>query len=444
MAGNIRGRYYAEGNSFKANITTKGNASSAGGATSASQISSGTTIYYRKHSAGAAYPIAVCKTNNNWVDGWYPLNIVPWATYPVYLDANGGSGVAESITKTWGTNYTLPEPTTAKPSVTSNGYKVTYSYGNGNANTSVTVEDTTSYTFGYWVDASSGATIAQPFSDVIKDDSTGSDSISYTGGTAPASRSFKAHWVDSFKRGSVTLPTPTWANTTTSGTVTYNASTNGGTTSKASDAVNLSVTHTFNGWYNGSTKVGNGGASYTPTANVTLTGNWTTTSTGSANITLPTASKSSTTVSRTVTINANGGSTTVSSRKSNATVTYKSNGWWTAASGGSKVGADGASITPSTAPITYYAQFTSTTGSYSAVTLPTAAQCTRTNYKLLGFATSSSATTAAYNPGASYTPSGNVTLYAVWEELAGTVYVKVSGAWKEAKAVYTKVNGTWI
>lgn len=444
MAGNIRGKYYAEGNSFKANVTTKGNASSGGGATSASQISSGATIYYRKHSAGAAYPIAVCKTNNNWVDGWYPLNIVPWATYPVYLDANGGSGVAESITKTWGTNYTLPEPTTAKPSVTSDGYKVTYSYGNGNANTSVTVKDTTSYTFGYWVDASSGATIAQPFSDVIKDDLTGSDSISYTGGAAPASRSFKAYWVDSFKRGSVTLPTPTWASTTTSGKVTYNASTNGGTTDKASDNVNLTVTHTFKGWYNNGSYVAMGNTTYTPTANVTLTASWDTKTTGSANIKLPTASKANSTASRTVTINANGGSTTVSSRTSSATVTYTSNGWWTKSTNGDKVGNNGDSITPSTAPITYYAQFTSKTGSYSAVTLPTAAQCTRTNHTLKGFATSSTATTAAYAPGASYTPSGNVTLYAVWEDLTGRVYVKKNGAWVEAKAIYTKVNGAWI
>lgn len=42
---------------------------------------------------------------------------------------------------------------------------------------------------------------------------------------------------------------------------------------------------------------------------------------------------------------------------------------------------------------------------------------TRTNYNFKGWATSSTATTAAYQPGTSYTanPSDNVTLYAVWE-----------------------------
>ena len=444
MAGYIRGKYYNNRDSFKFNIKFDGSSTSASSDGGAKELAAGTTAWYIKHSAGAVCPIAVCTTNNTWVDGWYSLDVIPWATYPIYLDANGGSGVEASVTKTWGTNLTLPEPTTAKPSVTTDGYTVTYSPGNGSSNTTARAKDTTSYTFGYWTDASSGATIAQPFSDVVKDTSTAANSVSYREEAAPASRSFKAYWVDSFKRGSVTLPTPTWANTTTSGTVTYNASSNGGTTTKTSDTVNLSVTHTFNGWYSGSTKIGNGGATYTPTANITLTGNWTTTSTGSANITLPTASKANGTSSRTVTINANGGSTTVSSRTSSATVTYTSTGWWTAASGGTKIGNNGASVTPSTAPITYYAQFSSSTGSYSSVQLPTATECTRSGYALKGFATSNSATTASYSPGASYTPSGNVTLYAVWEEIAGKIYIKKDGAWVEAKAVYTKVNGTWI
>lgn len=430
MAGYIKGKWYDTGNAFTAAATVKGNASNNGSGGSAKQVSAGATAWYRNHStAGVSYPIAICTTNNAWVDGWYPLSIIPAATYTITLTHNGDSGNTGSLTKTWGSSINLPTPT--RSNTTASGYTVTYSYGNGNSNTSTTVTNTTSYSFSGWT--KDGSSVSSPYNPSEGDFSGPASNITLVG-----------NWSSSTTKGSVTLPTPTWANTTTSGTVTYNASNNGGTTSKASDTVNLSVTHTFNGWYSGSTKIGNGGATYTPTANITLTGNWTTTTSGSANITLPTASKSNSTTSRTVTINANGGSTTVSSRTSSATVTYKSNGWWTAASGGTKVGADGASITPSTAPITYYAQFTSTTGSYSAVTLPTASQCTRTNYNLKGFATSSTATTAAYAPGASYTPSGNVTLYAVWEELTGKVYVKKDGAWVQAKAVYTKVNGAWV
>ena len=39
----------------------------------------------------------------------------------------------------------------------------------------------------------------------------------------------------------------------------------------------------------------------------------------------------------------------------------------------------------------------------------------RTNYNFLGWATSSGASTAAYQPGGSYTNNGNATLYAVWQ-----------------------------
>ena len=430
--GVIRGINYTKGQSFKAAAGSSGNAQADGGGGSAKYRNAGDTLYYRRHDKAneTRYPVAICGTNNNWVDGWYKIDLMPRATYPITLTHNGDSGNSTSITKTWGVSLTLPTPT--RSNTTADGYTVTYSPGNGGSNTTDKQKNTTSYTFTGWtIDGSSGITTYSP-------------SEPNFDGTVVSSKTATGNWSSSTTKGSVTLPTPTWANTTTSGTVTYNASTNGGTSTKASDTVNLKVTHTFNGWYNGSTKVGNAGASYKPTANVTLTGNWTNTSSGSANITLPTASKSNSTASRTVTINANSGSTTVSSLKSNATVTYKSNGWWTAASGGSKVGADGASITPSTAPITYYAQFSGTTGSYSAVTLPTATQCTRSGYSLKGFATNNSATTAAYLPGASYTPSGNVTLYAVWEEIAGKVYTKKNGAWVEAKAIYTKVNGTWI
>lgn len=429
--GVIKGRSYSVGQSFQSAAETIGNANSSGTGGNAKRIYVGTTVYYRQHNdSGPSFPIAICTTNNSWVDGWYPISIMPAATYTITLNHGGDSGNTSSVTKTWGSSITLPTPTRANTTV--NGYTITYSPGNGNSNTSETVKNTTTYTFTGWTEG--GTSVSTTYN----------PSEPTYGGSAASNKTFTGNWSSSTTNGSVTLPTPTWANTSTSGTVTYNASSNGGSSSKASDTVNLSVTHTFNGWYNGSTKIGNGGATYTPTSNITLTGNWTNTSTGSATITLPTASKASSTVSRTVTINANGGSSTVTSRTSSATVTYKSTGWWTAASGGTKIGDDGATVTLSTAPITYYAQFSSSTGSYSAVTLPTAEQCTRTNHILKGFSTSSTATTATYAPGASYTPSSNVTLYAVWEELTGYVYIKKDGVWVQAKAVYTKVNGAWV
>ncbi|MGF2565534.1 InlB B-repeat-containing protein, partial [Ralstonia pseudosolanacearum] len=59
--------------------------------------------------------------------------------------------------------------------------------------------------------------------------------------------------------------------------------------------------------------------------------------------------------------------------------------------------------------VTLYAKFNSSTGNYSAVTLPT---ITRTG-STCGWSTSSTATTISYASGASFTPTGNTTLYGV-------------------------------
>ena len=436
--GVVKGKKYNKRDSFTVASTQYGWSSSDGTGTRARQVTSGGTAWYIQHidtmkdgKSNVNCPIGICTTNNSWHDGWYPLSIIPAATYTITLSHGGDDTNTGSVKKTWGASVSLPTNVT-KASTTANGYTVTYNYGgNGKANESVTVKNTTSYSFKEWRDGSTA--VSSTYNPYEPDF-----------GTEAANKTLTAAWDSTTTKGSVTLPTPSWANTSTSGTVTYNASTNGGTTDKTSDNVNLTVTHTFKGWYNNGSYVAMGNTTYTPTANVTLTASWDTKSSGSATVKLPTASKANGTASRTVTINANGGSTTVSSRTSSATVTYTSSGWWTKSTNGDKVGNNGDSITPSTAPITYYAQFTSKTGSYSAVTLPTTAQCTRSGYALKGFATSNSATTASYSPGASYTPSGNVTLYAVWEEIAGKIYIKKDGAWVEAKAVYTKVNGTWI
>ena len=47
---------------------------------------------------------------------------------------------------------------------------------------------------------------------------------------------------------------------------------------------------------------------------------------------------------------------------------------------------------------------------------------TRSGYTFLGWANASSATTAQYNPGSSYSADANVTLYAVWRQNAPTTY----------------------
>lgn len=65
---------------------------------------------------------------------------------------------------------------------------------------------------------------------------------------------------------------------------------------------------------------------------------------------------------------------------------------------------------------------------------------TRDHYEFLGWALTSSATTAAYQPGGTYTfNSQNVTLYAVWK---GLIYYKVNDTW-EPGVLFFKDNGSW-
>lgn len=120
-----------------------------------------------------------------------------------------------------------------------------------------------------------------------------------------------------------------------------------------------------------------------------------------------------------VTFNANGGSTT----KSSQTSTKSFSSWNTASGGGGTSYSGGGSYTANAAA-TLYAQW-----SNGSVTLPTTSQCTRAGYQLLGFSTSNTATTqdSGLTPGASYTPSGNVTLYAVWKAYKLTIKFNVNG-----------------
>lgn len=107
--------------------------------------------------------------------------------------------------------------------------------------------------------------------------------------------------------------------------------------------------YTFDGWYtaaSGGTKIGNGGASYTPTANTTLYAHWTIqqfTATFDAN-------GGSTPIPQTITKNYNSELGTLPTTSKTG---YALDGWYTAASGGTKI----SSTTKLTANITYYAHW---------------------------------------------------------------------------------------
>ncbi len=176
------------------------------------------------------------------------------------------------------------------------------------------------------------------------------------------------------------------------------------------------------------------GGSYTANAAVTLYAIWASSTAYGYTYTLPTGTPSKN-ENAIVTFNANGGSTTKSSQLGSRPREFL--GWFTAADGGTQrttssvVGADE----------TVYAHYGSGSGDYSSVTLPTATQCTRSGYTLLGFSTSSSAIQATYAPGASYTPTAAITLYAVWKAL-GSVRIS-NGASFDTYLIYIDNGSGW-
>lgn len=120
--------------------------------------------------------------------------------------------------------------------------------------------------------------------------------------------------------------------------------------------------------------------------------------------------------SYTVTYNANGGSVSPASATAAITSTYTFSKWNTAANG------SGTNYNPSgsytaNAAATLYAQWTSST-STAAVTLPTP---TRSGYTFNGWYTAASGGTRRGGGGDSFTPSSNVTLYAQWSAQTSTI-----------------------
>ena len=197
---------------------------------------------------------------------------------------------------------------------------------------------------------------------------------------------------------------PTRANSSAgSYAVTYNAG--GGSVSPGSASAARTTSYAFSKWNTKSDGSGtnyNPGASITISANTTLYAIWSSTTTTAA-VTLPTPSRTG----------------------------YTFNGWYTAASGGTRVGGGGSSYTP-TAAITLYAQWTIITytvsynkGSYGSGTNTTdtksynvdltlkGAIFTRTGYTQTGWSTSDGGS-KVYNLSGTYTANAAVTLYPFW------------------------------
>ncbi len=111
--------------------------------------------------------------------------------------------------------------------------------------------------------------------------------------------------------------------------------------------------------------------------------------------------------SYTVTLDANGGSVSPASLTAARTTSYTFKKWNTKADGSGTDYSRNASYSAN-ASLTLYAQWSSST-STASVSLPTP---TKSGFSFLGWATS---TTASSGITGSYTPTGNVTLFAIWK-----------------------------
>lgn len=137
--------------------------------------------------------------------------------------------------------------------------------------------------------------------------------------------------------------------------------------------------------------------------------------------------------SDTVTLNANGGTVTPASLSAVRTSKFAFRNW-NSQRDGTGGSCDPGAVYSVDADMVLYAQWRVTTTTAS-VTLPTP---TRSGYAFLGWATSPDAKAGITG---TYTPSGNVTLYAIWKA-KGLVRIKHGGEVKKHRP-YVRHNGAW-
>lgn len=130
----------------------------------------------------------------------------------------------------------------------------------------------------------------------------------------------------------------------------------------------------------------------------------------------PTRSQSSA-GSYTVSYNANGGSVSPASASAARTTSYAFSVWNTAQNGSGTSYAAGATYSAN-ASATLYAQYTSST---TTASVSLASNVSRTGYNFNGWYTAASGGTRVGGAGSAYTPTGNVTLYAQWTASSATL-----------------------
>ena len=419
-----------------------------------------------------------CDNREFWVEYFYDIN-----EYTVSYNANGGSGAPASQTKYYGFDLTLSDTVPTRSGYTFKGWgtsstSTSASYqpgGNYTANSSRTLyaiwesNAPKTYTVSFNANGGSGAPASQTKTHNVtltlsstKPTRTGHTFLGWSTSSSATSATYSAGGSYT-NNASVTLYAVWKPNTYT---VTFNA--NGGSGAPASQTKTYGVTltlsstkptrtgYTFLGWSTSSTATSatySAGGNFTTNANTTLYAVW------SPN-------------TYTISYSANGGSGAPSSQTKTHGVTltlsstkptrtgYSFLGWSTSSTATSASYSAGGSFTTN-ASTTLYAVWSpnSYTVSYSAnggsgapssqtkthgVTLTlSSTKPTRTGYSFLGWSTSSTATSATYSAGGSFTTNASTTLYAVWSPNTYTVSYNANGG-SGAPSSQTKTYGVTL
>ena len=393
-----------------------------------------------------------CDNRKIWVEYFYDRQ-----EYTITYNANGGTGAPSSQTKVYGYDLILNDTAPTRSGTSSSSTSASYQPGGTyTANTSRTLyaiwesNAPKTYTVSYNANGGTGAPSSQTKTHnvaltlrTITPTRSGYTFKGWATSSAATSASYSAG--ASFTINANTTLYAVWQK---DAPITYTVSyiANGGAGAPASQIKYKDVTltisstkptrsgYTFLGWSTSSTAVYPlyySGGSYTGNASATLYAVW--------SYNAPTV--------YTITFNANGGSGAPSSVTKTDGVTlylpsteptrtnYAFLGWSTSSTATSPTYYAGGSFTRNAnttlyavweyAPATYRVYYNANGGSgapssqiktYGLSLTLSSTIPTRSGYDFLGWSTSSTATSATYEPGDSYTANASVTLYAVWEE----------------------------
>ena len=385
---------------------------------------------------------------------------VDWCTFT--FNANGGSGApSEKIEWWYNHDITIPSTVPTRSGYTFQGWgtsstDTTPDYQPGQATTMGTTKTlyaiwkANTYTVSYNANGGSGAPSSQTKTHnvtlTLRSNTPTRSGYTFKGWSTSSSATSASYSAGgSFTTNANTTLYAVWQkNAATTYTVSYNA--NGGTGAPSSQTKTHNVTltlrtstptrsgYSFLGWSTSSTATSPtyyAGGSYTANASATLYAVW--------SYNAPTV--------YTISFNANGGSGAPSSVTKTHGVTlylpsteptrtnYDFLGWSTSSTATSPTYYAGGSFTqnanttlyavweydPATYRINYNANGgsgapSSQTKTYGVSLTLSSVIPTRSGYDFLGWSTSSTATSATYDPGDSYTTNASVTLYAVWNE----------------------------